>query len=120
MKIDASSHDLVCIQVQQSERTVLLDVMRNLGKQSGSEALLPCDNGVVILRLVPSGIAINCSDRSAIQIELSKSECDYLADAIAEHLADEGGLPLDHSFESLGAVIVPSEVKDLVIETIVE
>jgi hypothetical protein len=117
MRIDASIADLVCVQLPDHERAAFQAKLRGLSTGCDMELRLLGENGIVIFQIVPSGVQIHCSDRSVIRILLSKSECDYLADAIAENISDASTLPLDHSFESLGATITPTSIKDVVIET---
>jgi hypothetical protein len=117
MRIDASIEDLVCIQLRDSERADFEERLRGLSTGRDRELRLTGENGTALFQLVPSGIQINCSNRRFVTILMCKSECVYLADAIAEHVADANELPLDHSFEALGAKIEPSTVKDVVIET---
>jgi|GEM_PF-1467715 len=118
MRLDISTPDLVCVQFVNEERCDIEARLRSLARGEVAEVVILCPEGSVTFRLRDSGMRIDCRDRRAIGVELVRPECEALADALAEQQAEGLGLPLDHSFESLGAEILLPEVRDVVIETV--
>jgi hypothetical protein len=115
LHIDKETNGLVCIQLPLNERRSLVERLRGLAL-SGGEISVPADNGIVRFILTDGAFMVDASG-SGVSVQMRPDDCTELADAIVEHMSDDSGLPLDHSFEALGAILIPDDLEDAVLET---
>jgi DNA-binding LytR/AlgR family response regulator len=117
IKIDRETPDLICIQLPILERQDFLNKLRSL-LESGTTITLEAIGGIIRFVLSETDFLIDASQESEITLILKYDDCVDLAEAIQEHIEEDTDLPLDHSFETFGAQLVPESLEDVVFETI--
>lgn len=104
---------IVTIQIPNNERHHLLELLRS----DKYPIRVSTDRGwIEIYDDTTFHVNVQCLDRVIIRIPHTDKQ--ELVDAIEEHIAENGSLPLDHSFEASGANIVPQGIRDVVVETV--
>ncbi|MDA0832494.1 MAG: hypothetical protein O2955_20690 [Planctomycetota bacterium] len=108
--------DLICLKYDPDEGLRLSTQLKAMCEGDANAHTTQGSNGDVSYRIIDSGIFIDCHEREKIDIQLSRDECEFLLEAIHEYLDENSEWSMDHSFESLGAKIVPEEIRDVVFE----
>lgn len=111
--IDTSLETVITIEVPLDERSEVIERL----KKDSPIVVFQTNLGTLTIRHSDKDFNVNVRDSSNIVFNLPSKEFEGLIEAIEEHLAQSRILPLDHSFETLGAEILPKEIKDVVIQT---
>lgn len=116
IKIDNETDNLICIQIPLSERKNFINELKKM-LENNVNIVINSNTSIIKILLSLKDFIIEVKDNE-INISLRREDCIELIEAIEEHIEENSDLPLDHSFESLGAVIIPETFEDVVIETI--
>lgn len=106
---------VICIQIPLNDRRNFVELIE---KNTQKEIIIESDKGIIKFIKDDSVFVIDVTDITNIRINLPNTEIIDLITAIYEHIEEDCTIPLDHSFESLGAKIIPKEIEDVIIETI--
>ena len=109
--------ELVCMQVRLSNRQVIVKLFKKLLLNEEAIRFLFNDKSV-IFKISKDNFTIDCKKEKEIIILITEDGLIELIEALEEHIVEDGIYPLDHSFETLGAKILPNHIVDVVFETI--
>lgn len=111
--IDTSLETVITVEVSLDERSEVIERLR----EDSPIVVFQTNLGTLTICHSDKDFNVNVHDSSNIVFNLPSKEFEGLIEAIEEHLVQSRILPLDHSFETLGAEILPKEIKDVVIQT---
>lgn len=101
--IDTSLKTVITIEVPLDERSKIIERLR----EDSPMVVLQTNLGTLTICRSDKDFNVNVSASSNIVLNLPFDEFHGLIEAIEEHLVQSRILPLDHSFETLGAEILP-------------
>lgn len=117
IKINKDTPNLICIQLPTAERQDFIDRMSKLLK-SGEPIRLETITGIIRIVLSETEFLIDASINNEIILTLKYDDCVDLIESVQEHIDENTDLPIDHSFETFGAQLIPATLEDVVFETI--
>jgi hypothetical protein len=119
MRIEWSLGDVVCVQIPRAEECEYALLFRQASEGRGLPLAPQSTDGSVEWNLSSDKIRVEIFEATkVVRIFLPASQFVLLAEALEEHILENGDYELDHSFETFGAEISPSHIKDVVFETV--
>lgn len=117
LTIDRNTDGLVCLQLPENEIQGFVEILEGL-LRTGKAEEIHCINGTLRMAISDGAFVIDVMRVNAVVLQMRRSDCQELLDAIVEHRGYGTEFPLDHSFEVLGAKILPNTIQDVVFETV--
>lgn len=116
INVDLSLPQIVCIQIPLGVHQKVVEALGSVSE--GKPATVKTNLGQVVIELSQSEFLVDSRNTAKLVLELPNKELEYLTQLLRDLINEGSTIHLDYSFESNGADIKPSEIRDVVVETI--